>query len=477
MKKPITSLTTTFISMLMGVLTFIFFLANITDAASFHGLGDLPGGDFRSAAYGVSEDGSFVVGRGTSESGYEAFRWTQSDGMVGLGDLPGGDFYSSAHGVSNDGTVIVGEGRSPSGTEAFRWTEQGGMVGLGDFPGGRGFGSEARGVSADGLVIVGWGESEVGAPEAFYWTEEEGLVGLGDLPGGGPMGDSMAYDTSADGSVITGTGHSPMSEAFRWTEQGGMVGLGILPGMEASTAYSISADGLVVVGNSVRYADLDGDGLMDQEAFRWTQSDGMVGLGDLPGGGVHSNAIGVSADGSVIVGWGTTDQGQRAFIWDEANGMRSLEDVLINIYGIDLTGWTLTNAYDISADGMTIVGEGSNMGDSEAWVATVPGPNGSITIDEILNFFDDCVSLGTIKGRGKKPKSAKAKLRKFEKKLESVQKCLDENKIKKACKKLKYLYKRCDLDPKPKDLIKGEEVPELSDMILDLMEDLGCEQL
>ncbi len=61
-------------------------------AASFQGLGDLPGGRFSSYASGVSADGSVVVGSSESTAMFtvEAFRWTQSTGMVGLGDLPGG---------------------------------------------------------------------------------------------------------------------------------------------------------------------------------------------------------------------------------------------------------------------------------------------------------------------------------------------------------------------------------------------------
>ncbi|MFN9735084.1 MAG: HAF repeat/PEP-CTERM domain-containing protein, partial [Microcystis sp.] len=81
-------------------------------AASFQGLGDLPGGGFNSRATGVSADGSVVVGRGFSANGGQAFRWTQGTGMVGLGDLPEGIFYSSAAGVSADGSVVVGIGNS-----------------------------------------------------------------------------------------------------------------------------------------------------------------------------------------------------------------------------------------------------------------------------------------------------------------------------------------------------------------------------
>ena len=48
---------------------------------SFQGLGDLDGGFFGSKAYGISADGSVVVGQGSSSSGGEAFRWT-SEGMI-----------------------------------------------------------------------------------------------------------------------------------------------------------------------------------------------------------------------------------------------------------------------------------------------------------------------------------------------------------------------------------------------------------
>lgn len=67
-------------------------------AHSFQGLGDLAGGSFYSEVFGVSADGSKVVGRSVSGSD-EAFIWTASGGMVGLGRLPGGA-YSAASAVS-----------------------------------------------------------------------------------------------------------------------------------------------------------------------------------------------------------------------------------------------------------------------------------------------------------------------------------------------------------------------------------------
>ena len=153
-----------------------------------------------------------------------------------------------------------------------------------------------------------------------------------------------------------------------------MVGLGDLPGGGSGSVVSgVSADGSVVVGS--------GNSASGSEAFRWTQAGGMVGLGDLPGGGFISQAYGVSADGSVVVGIGNSTSGGEAFIWDEANGMKSLESILIaqSVGGIE--GWSLRHAYDISADGRTIVGYGINpSGDTEAFIATIPEPNTALLL-------------------------------------------------------------------------------------------------
>jgi probable HAF family extracellular repeat protein len=325
------------------------------EAASFKALG---GGK----AQAISADGSTVVG----ESGYDAWRWTQSGGRQNLGFLPGGD-WSDASGVSADGSVVVGTSDSTLGTqgEAFRWTEAGGMVGLGDMTGGA-FVSQGLGVSDDGSIVVGMGWSSSGY-EAFRWTEAGGMVGLGDLSGGSFY--SWAHGISADGSTIVGESESTLgTEAFRWTQSSSMVGLGLMAGGEhGSSAYDASADGSVIVG----FGHFGGH----FEAFRWTESGGMQSLGE----GV---AYAVSADGSVEAGY---DNG--AFIWDQYNGKRDIKEVLENDYGLDLTGWTLTMATGISADGSTIVGYGNN----GAWIATITKPGyftGDLTGDREVNFED-----------------------------------------------------------------------------------------
>ena len=382
----------------IGILT-IMITVNAVEAQSFMGLGDLPGGGFRSSAYGVSSDGTVVVGESVSAQGTEAFRWTAEGGvMEPLGDLPGGGFRSSARGVSGDGTVVVGYGWSASAVdEAFRWTVQGGvMEPLGNFPFPDWNDSLAFGVSGDGTVVVGENIHRDGE-EAFRWTVKDGVVVielLGDLPGFSDFYDSLAFGVSGDGTVVVGYGNPDHGrEAFRWTVQRGvMEPLGDLPGGRFhSVAYGVSGDGTVVVGESVS--------AQGTEAFRWTVQRGvMEPLGDLPGGSFGSAASGVSGDGTVVVGFGTSAQGTEAFIWDAGHRMRRLYDVLTNEYGLDLTGWKLTSAQGISADGLTIVGQGLNpAGQQEAWIARL---GGNVQLASLTLAPDPPIVVGGVTGPG-----------------------------------------------------------------------------
>jgi len=110
--------------------------------------------------------------------------------------------------------------------------------------------------------------------------------------------------------------------------------LGHLPGGADSDANGVSADGSVVVGRS------------SFQAFRWTSDGGMVGLGDLPAGSFDSVASTVSADGAVVVGRGNSTSGLEAFRWTSGS-----------MVGLGtLPGWPGSWASSVSADGSVVVG-------------------------------------------------------------------------------------------------------------------------
>jgi probable HAF family extracellular repeat protein len=344
-------------------------------APSFRGLGGIAGNDAQSSALGISPSGHTVVGQAAAGSGdQEAFRWTAAEGMVSLGDLPGAFVLSWAYASTSDGTTIVGAGfpeMSAGGPRSVRWTAATGMVPLGSRP----TFSFAYDVTPDGALTVGFSVVDESG-RAALWDAAGSVQLLGDLTGGAPeTAYSDAKAVSHDGKTVVGQTNSLAGlQAFRWTALGGMVGLGELPGgFVRSEAADVDADGSVIVGSS--------ESANGKEAFRWTAEGGMQGLGDLPGGVFESLATAVSAVGDAVVGQGKTSAGQEAFLWTPTAGMRRLADVLEE-QGVNLSGWTLTSATDISANGRVIVGDGINpRGVHEAWIATlVPEPTGVTTL-------------------------------------------------------------------------------------------------
>jgi probable HAF family extracellular repeat protein len=326
-----------------------------TRSQSFTGLGFLPGGT-QSSAVRTSADGSVVVG---SSGSYRAFLWTRAGGMVELGMLPGATTAYSTD-VSDDGSVVVGTVYATEGVRAFRWTSAGGMVSLGLPVDGGGdqqaYNTYGTAVSGDGAVVAGFSDP---VNTAFRWTDAGGMFSLGN-PG---AGYSIAYDCNADGTALVGDiTAGPGDHAFRWSPQEGLQDLGTIPGGTISHATGVSADGSTVVG----YGNA---GLAGIRAFRWTSAGGMVNLGALPG--MASRAYGVSGDGAVVVGVLTSPD--HAMMWTPSLGTVDLNTYFPSLH-LDLTGWTLTAANGVSADGRTIVGTGTHNGHTEAWVAQWSAP-------------------------------------------------------------------------------------------------------
>lgn len=92
--------------------------------------------------------------------------------MVGVGDLPGGAFRSRATSISPDGSIIGGTGDSRSGEEAALWTPHGGMRGVYEL------------LADAGVERVGWTLTAVTDIAADAQT----CVGLGIDPDGHELG-------------------------------------------------------------------------------------------------------------------------------------------------------------------------------------------------------------------------------------------------------------------------------------------------
>lgn len=200
--------------------------------------------------------------------------------------------------------------------------------------------------------------------------------GLGFIDPGHPQSEASAV--SADGQVVCGTALAsspyPYVEPFRWTDGNGMMGLGVLPGappQPSTLGMGMSSAGDVIVGR--------GQGPNGPEAFRWSVNGGMTGLGDLPGGWFDSIAYDVSADGAVVTGYSRSADGVQAFRWTADYGMVGIGDLP--------GGDSESRAYGISDDGSTIVGSSHSDAGNEAFIWTADnGMRG-------LGFFDGGLPL------------------------------------------------------------------------------------
>jgi uncharacterized membrane protein len=164
------------------------------------GLGNLTttGNGAQSYGYGVSADGSVVVGLGTGGLGAQAFRWMASTGMASVGLVSNNYATGTPVSISADGSVIAGTNQNG---QVFRWTAATGMVGLGCL--GTQGSCQANAVSGDGNVIVGEALG-TGGDLAVRWTPTNGWIGLGQVPGGQMNCCSGANAVNADGSVVVG---------------------------------------------------------------------------------------------------------------------------------------------------------------------------------------------------------------------------------------------------------------------------------
>src|SRR5262249_31481360 len=121
---------------------------------------------------------------------------------------------------------------------------------------------------------------------------------------------------------------------------------------------------------------------------------GMQNLGVLPGL-TESIAWGVSGDGSTITGVSDSPSGpRRAIIWKSELGMVDLNAYLPTL-GIDLTGWTLTNASGASEHGLTIVGPGQHAGHTAGWIAHLGRPRcpGDLDDNHVVGLADLTILL------------------------------------------------------------------------------------
>lgn len=234
------------------------------------------------------------------------------------------------------------------------------LIPLGDLP-GDGYYSRALDLNDHGQVV---GQSN--GNEAFIWDALNGMRGLGDLPGG--SFDSGATSINNLGQIagmgtteyVTPGGTLDVWQAWIWDSINGMVGLGDLPGGRwESEGGDINDHGQIVGDSSSEFSDP----YSRSEAFIWDKVNGMIGLGDLPGGMFASVAVAINDDGYVAGRSHTGGLRENAFLWHEDTGMVDLGfemDVadmndLREIVGSTYVGGSRVTAIWDSANGLRII--------------------------------------------------------------------------------------------------------------------------
>jgi uncharacterized membrane protein len=235
-----------------------------------------------------------------------------------------------------------------------------------------------------GVVV----SSSAGAP--FFQT-------LGRLPSAPTSGkfSSSASSVSNDGRVVVGNALSAGGlEAFRWTASTGIVGLGDDPaGAFGSRATAVSGNGQVIVGGVTTNVS------QYQTGFRWTESTGFQNLPYLSTSVSfpYLSPIAVSDDGSIIGGTGRIETGNVGFSYTQAGGFTTTGHLAVPDTG---------SMADMSGDGRVIVGSSGDNGPTlraYRWTAdegiqVINGPAGrrAISADAISN--DGRVIAGSLAG-------------------------------------------------------------------------------
>lgn len=337
------------------------------DAASFAGIGDLPGGEAASEVRAISADGIVIVGFSSGANGEEAVRYSALNGLAGLGAAP-----SRATDVSPDGSAITG--RASGG------------------PGDTGPGAIWRVGQPIEFLEGDQGGAPPELPPLFELVDPEVVLDDGTVFGmcqqyGNPIpgpgcrqdgpGEIEIFPTTtiiyaADalnnyGGVILGNRYGvPLLPAIL---NGGPVpypvdAYCITPGVCDAVLRAFSEGATLAVGTArmppPRGSVNDPAGALEDAAWIYTAAEGVTArLPDLPGGVQASGAYAISAAGRVVGGFGTDAMGQRAVLWIDRAAV-ALEQLVTDQGGTIPAGWELREVRALSSDGLVVAGNGIN---------------------------------------------------------------------------------------------------------------------
>jgi uncharacterized membrane protein len=296
--------------------------------------------------YAISGDGTYVTGTLTGVTGQVGARW--QDDVPTVLETPADWTYVYSVAITEDGSKVAGYATGLEYSYAFTWDENGAhqLPGL-DPPPDFGPNSSAVAISGDGHVVVGRTTGADGTASPVRWTEDT----LEILTSPANFVNVVAKAVNRDGSLVVGAGQGGLTTSgLRWTEAGAES-----YGMDSVTVNDVSADGRFIVGSEAT-VDVN-TGARPTRAVRYGPS-GTEYLPDPDGRGWNCGATAVSADGSVLLGTCSEPIGNvvhpYAFLFNPERGSVPLDSVLRAV-GVDISGYSMFTALDLSSDGTTLL--------------------------------------------------------------------------------------------------------------------------
>lgn len=224
--------------------------------------------------------------------------------------------------------------------------------------------ARTRRLAAMSVLLAGvLGASVLTGPAATSATQ--GLyapTNLGTLPGT-DWSVAVTLNQSPSGAVqVTGDTayRGSYKQPFFWSAATGMLSIGQLSGTTSGRAHALNNNGQVVG--------------VSRRPFIWSRGTGIQEIGTLasiypanPGADTDGTASDIN-DGGQVVGWtwsGGEPRYAHAFLWDADHGIQDLNGLIS-----PGSGWWLQEAFKISADGTRIIGVGTINGQQHAFMLT-----------------------------------------------------------------------------------------------------------
>ncbi|RZJ32042.1 MAG: T9SS type A sorting domain-containing protein, partial [Flavobacterium sp.] len=229
-------------------------------------------------------------------------------------------------------------------------------------------------ISGDGNTVVGnsWADPSSGNgytvfAHAFAWNQTEGTIDLGS------MFDNINRSTranavSANANVIVGLQdyNGPWKSAvWRKNPAGGYFPnqyLLIDPNGSATDEMNQLGECSYVTGDG-NWIGGEGDFANNYQPWIWSESTGVINLGDITNGGGFGRVAGISPNGNIVVGWFNAfmwGDPPVPFIWTPSGGMQNLNDYISGTLGMSTGDNQVWIPNNMSENGKFITGWGVN---------------------------------------------------------------------------------------------------------------------